>query len=65
MFRFTVLRWAGIALVLLAMTTCVSSLSAQDTARIKRWIAALQDRSPDHCGVVTIHQGNERALERE
>jgi hypothetical protein len=65
MFRLTVFRWAGITLVLLGMTTCVSSLSAQDTARIKRWLAALQDRSPDHCGVVTIHQGNQRPLERE
>jgi hypothetical protein len=47
MFRLALLRCAGVALVVLGVTACVCSLSAQDTARIDRWIAALQDKSPD------------------
>lgn len=47
MFRLTVVRRASAALVLLGMTASVCSLSAQNATRVKRWIAALQDRNPD------------------
>jgi WD40 repeat protein len=47
MFPPAFFRWAGTALVVLGMTACVCSLSAQDTVRIKRWIAALLNKNPD------------------
>src|SRR6516165_5734136 len=48
MFRAALIRCAGVALVVLGVTVSVCPLpAADDTARIERWIAALEDKNPD------------------